>query len=61
MKFIVCEHKVNSRVALLSENDDPKDWNANGQEIEATDWQEARNKVDMSNIWESPYGEYFYV
>jgi hypothetical protein len=61
MKFTVCEHKGNSRVALLSENDDPKDWNANGQEIEATDWQEARNKVDMSNIWESPYGEYFYV
>lgn len=53
MIFTVCEHKVTSRLALLSENDDPKDWKFNGQET--------RNKVDMSNIWHSPYGEYFYV
>lgn len=61
MIFTVCEHKVTSRLALLSENDDPKDWKFNGQEIKAQDWQEARNMVDMSNIWHSPYGEYFYV
>jgi hypothetical protein len=61
MKFTVCEHKESSRIALLSEVDDTKDWNASGQEIEAANWQEAREQVDTSNIWHSPYGEYFYV
>jgi hypothetical protein len=61
MKFTICEHKENSRVALLSEADDTKDWKVNGQVIEAANWQEAREQVDISNIWQSPYGEYYYV
>ena len=60
MKFTVCEHKVNSRIALLSEDDDPKDWNCNGQVIEAESWQEAREEIDNTYLVELN-GEYFYV
>jgi hypothetical protein len=61
MTYQVCEHKESARIALLSDADERKDWIENGQEIEANSWLEAREKVDMSNIWESPYGEYYYV
>jgi hypothetical protein len=61
MNFTVCEHKESCRIALLSENDDSKDWDASDQVIEASNWQSARKKVDMSNIWQSPYGEYYWI
>ena len=61
MNFQICEHKETSRIALLSEDDDHKDWKANGEEIQAKTWLNAREKVDMDNIWQSPYGEYYYV
>jgi len=60
MKFTVCEHKGDLRVALLSENDDTKNWNCNGQVIEANSWQEAREEMNTMNIVELN-GEYFYV
>lgn len=61
--FIVCENKFNQRVALIPEDDiDQKEWLINGQVITAEDWQDARNRVDESNLYKSPLdGSYYYV
>ena len=61
--FVVCQNKATERVALIPEDEiNVKEWLANGQVIEASDWQGARNQVDESNLYKSPIGgDYFYV
>lgn len=61
--FVVCQSKINDRVALIPENEiDQKEWLPNGQVIEAASWKDAREQVDESNLYQSPIsGEYFYV
>lgn len=61
--FIVCQNKYNNRVALIPEDEiNAKEWLANGQVIQAEDWQQARECVDESNLYRSPIGgDYFYV
>ena len=61
--FIMCQNKSTERVALIPEDEiDVKEWEPNGQVIEACDWQGARNQVDESNLYKSPIGgDYFYV
>ena len=60
--FIVCQHKHDERVALIPEHEISKEWEPNGQVIQAEDWQQAREYVDESNLYKPPIGgDYFYV